>query len=238
MTLTRWIGGKTHELMPEGYVAATYNLVENEIPINFQSYYNSNVRTIYKTELEHRADSLIVTVGNTPVSYIERGGDFKEFEITDLVSTGYLRMSYIPRQAEDYFGTAKLQFNKSRTWIYQKFLTIDKDVINQIRVAIAAIENQIGLVSTRWTGGIFTDTKATATGTPNVPASFNTNIVNEQTLFVSIIADEISIRLVELAAKTNVSITDLSTSIEVKNSMSPRWIESVRTIINRIELVV
>ena len=234
MTKTLWIGGQ-QEVMPAGYVAATYNLVENEIPILFPEYYDSSVRTIYKTVLPHR--NLKVYVNNTQVTYTDRGALYQEIEVKERVLTGFLRFSYLPRNAVDYFGSANLEFNKTRTWIFQKYIDIDSDVINQIRIAIAAVENKMGIASTRWTGGSYTDIKSTVSGIPNLTNTYKSNIIATETLYVSTMFQEITTRLAYLSARLDIGASELINKLVVGTSLTPSWIESARTIINLMEAV-
>lgn len=238
MTQTRWIGGPFKEIMPAGIVAATYNLVENEIPIYYPAFYNFTVRSIYRTELSYKPGSLVVLLNNDPVEYIDRGSDYKEMEITERTKTGYLRFFYTPFNESDLYGTVNLAFNQTRTWINQKTIAIDRDVINQIRLAISNIETTLGLVATRWTGGTFADSKGSVSGVVTQPLTYKSNIYNQQTLYVKGIFQEISDRVLYLAGRTGVITTVEEPKLILSKSLSIAWIEAVRTIINNIERII
>lgn len=235
MTLTRWLGGPNKERMPTDVVAATYNMVENEVPIYYPPFYIYSVRYIYRTELAFQPGSLIVMVGNTQVPYLERGSDYREFEIRDRFIQGYLRFFYQPKEAIDFYGSGRLALNRTRTWISQKVLPIDRDILNQIRLAVANIENEMGLVSTRWTGGTFADSKGTISGTISQPATYRSNIYLGQTIYVKGMFEEISSRVLALAARADVSTQNESSSLILGEVLTPAWIEGIRTIINNIE---
>ena len=156
-------------------------------------------------------------------------------EIRNRTITGYIRFFYTPKNQDDLYGTANLAFNKTRTWINQKVVAIDKDIINQIRVAISAIENHMNLASTRWTGGIFSDSKGTVVGTANIPSTYVSNIFDQETLYVKSMFTELSDRIAFLASRANLDITNEAPQLVLDTSLSQGWVEAMRTIINNIE---
>lgn len=246
MQMTQWIGGETGSIMPlvqdsiRPIVSASYNLVENEVPILFSQFYN-NLEPETRTELSHASNSVIVHIDNTIVQYLETDSQLKRFKIVaDASFNGkIIRFSYKPNDPQDYFGDERFAINQARTNLIKKYVPLNARLINQIRAAINQIELQLGILQSRWIGGVFTDSFDPLIGSPDDVDNIQSNIIVNQTLRTSGLFEELLLSLYDIADHLNIDISSYNEDFKIRqNQISSLWIESVRTVINDIEAIV
>lgn len=236
MIITRWIGGESQEIMAEGIVAASYNIVQNEVPIYLNHNFDSRINSVYFTEIPHRYKSLIVYLDNEPIQYREIDTQLRRFEIIEKNKTGLLRFDYVPNDDDDYFGTQNLAVNRIRTNVVQRFIKITDNVVNQMRAAISNMEVELDLLQSRWIGGRFTDSFGVINGDPNTPETIESNIIPNQTLYNSIIFEEIAESVERVAATIGYDLSTYSSKFRIRNQLiGTAWIESIRSSINELE---
>ena len=226
-------------LMPEGIVAATYNIVVNETPIYLDHNYNYKINNVYFTELSHREGTLKVMIDNAEVAYRDIDTQFRRFEVRERNKRGYIRFSYTPREYDDYLGDENYDLNSLRTRLIRKYIPLDVGIINQMRMAISQIQSEVGLLQDRWIGGRFTDTYDVVTGDSNNPITITSNLIAGQTLFNKVVFEEIIDSIYAVANYLGHSISEYGEDLVVDpETIDAKWIETVRQVINEMEGIV